>query len=102
MKLRVGRPLVFLLLLAVARIDAQGVGRLDTLVTAAEDSTQHYALYLPSTYGASRRWPVLFVLDPRGRAREALERFRLGAERTGMIVVSSYDSRSDVSDPQVN
>jgi predicted esterase len=82
--------------------DAPRAGRLDTLVTATEDTTQHYALYLPSTYDAKRRWPVLFVLDPRGRAREALELFRDGAERTGTVVMSSCDSRSDVSDTQVN
>lgn len=101
------RLLAALLLLAVARLGAQDApapraGRLDTLVTAADDTTQHYAAYVPSSYDASKRWPVLFVLDPRGRAREALELFRPGAERTGMIVVSSYDSRSDVSDAQVN
>ena len=101
------RVFALLLVFAISRLDAQGArvpgtGRLDTLVTAAEDTTQHYALYLPSTYDAKRRWPILFVLDPRGRAREALELFRDGAERTGIIVMSSYDSRSDVSDAQVN
>jgi len=100
------RALVALIVLAAAGdLGAQGVGstgRLDTLVTATEDTTQHYAVYLPSTYDGKRRWPVLFVLDPRGRAREALELFRDGAERTGTIVMSSYDSRSDVSDAQVN
>jgi dienelactone hydrolase len=101
------RVFALLLVFAISRLDAQGArvrgtGRLDTLVTAAEDTTQHYALYLPSTYDAKRRWPILFVLDPRGRAREALELFREGAERTGTIVMSSYDSRSDVSDAQVN
>lgn len=92
---------------AVTRVDAQNAagaraGRLDTLVIASDDSTQHYAVYLPSTYDAKGRWPVLFVLDPRGRAVPALELFRAGAERVGMIVMSSYDSRSDVSDAQVN
>jgi predicted esterase len=99
------RALVLVLLAAATRVGAQEAprtGRLDTLVTATEDTTQHYALYLPSTYDAKRRWPVLFVLDPRGRAREALELFREGAERTGTVVMSSYESRSDVSDIQVN
>jgi len=93
------------LLVVVAHLGAQDVrraGRLDTLVTASDDTTQHYAVYLPSTYDAKRRWPILFVLDARGRAREALALFRDGAERTGTIVMSSYDSRSDVSDTQIN
>jgi predicted esterase len=101
------RALAAFIFSAVANLGAQdapapGKGRLDTLVTATDDTTQHYAVYLPSTYDAKRRWPILFVLDPRGRAREALELFRDGAERTGIIVMSSYDSRSDVSDVQVN
>ena len=101
------RVFALLLVFAIPRLDAQGTrvpatGRLDTLVTASDDTTQHYAIYVPSGYGAKRRWPVLFVLDPRGRAREALELFREGAERNGFAVMSSYESRSDVSDPQVN
>jgi predicted esterase len=99
------RALLSLIVLLAANLGAQDApraGRLDTLVSATEDTTQHYALYLPSAYDASRRWPVLFVLDPRGRAREALELFRDGAEHTGTVVMSSYDSRSDVSDTQVN
>jgi predicted esterase len=99
------RALLALLLLVVSELRAQAApraSRLDTLVTATEDTAQHYALYLPPTYDPKQRWPVLFVLDPRGRAREALELFRDGAERTGTVVMSSYDSRSDVGDTEVN
>src|SRR4029077_12222251 len=46
---------------------------------------ERYALYLPSHYDASRRWPALLVLDPRGRAVLAMERFRAAAERDGYI-----------------
>jgi membrane protein DedA with SNARE-associated domain/predicted esterase len=81
---------------------ASRAARLDTLVVASDDSGQRYAAYLPSTFDPARRWPVLFVLDPRGRARLALELFRPAAERLGVIVLSSYDSRSDTSDADVN
>lgn len=62
---------------------------------AEGDSTQSYALYLPPGYAPSRRWPVLFVLDPRGRAMLALELFRPAAERLGFVIMSSYNSLSD-------
>ena len=88
--------------LAAQDAPAARVGRLDTLVAATEDTSQRFAVYVPSTYDPARRWPVLFVLDPRGRARQALELFRPGAERVGMIVMSSYDSRSDVTGPDPN
>ncbi len=64
---------------------------------AARSSPQHrYALYLPKAWIPERRWPALVVLDPRGRAVTAAEIFRSGAERYGWILLSSYDSRSDL------
>lgn len=69
---------------------------------ARTDSSQTYALFLPSRYAPDRRWPLLLVLDPRGRALLPLERFRASAERFGWIVMSSYNTRSDTSeDPNV-
>ncbi|HMA22731.1 MAG TPA: hypothetical protein VKP00_02025, partial [Gemmatimonadaceae bacterium] len=71
------------------------IGHVDERVIAADDSTQTYALYLPPDYNTTRRWPVLFVLDPRGRAMLALDLFRPAAERLGFVVMSSYNSLSD-------
>jgi spermidine synthase len=65
-----------------------------SLVSRA-DAGEHYAVYLPSTYSSTRRWPLLVLMDPRGRALIPLERFRPIAERLGYIVASSYDTRSD-------
>ncbi|OGT59208.1 MAG: hypothetical protein A3E01_20525 [Gammaproteobacteria bacterium RIFCSPHIGHO2_12_FULL_63_22] len=56
---------------------------------------QQYALYLPPGYSRSRPWPVLIMLDPRGRAEATLARVQEGARRNGWIVMSSYQSRSD-------
>jgi predicted esterase len=66
-------------------------------VAAPGDSSHSSAVLLPADYSASRRWPVLFVLDPRGRALPSLERFADAADRLGYVVISSYDSRSDSS-----
>jgi hypothetical protein len=70
-------------------------GRLDAKVFADGDSTQAYALFLPPGYTTTRRWPIVFVLDPRGRALLALELFRPAAERLGFVIMSSYNSLSD-------
>jgi tetratricopeptide (TPR) repeat protein len=64
-------------------------------IAAAPDPSQTYALYLPKAYDPATRWPVLYVMDPRGRALEGLEKFREGAERHGWIVVSSWNTESD-------
>jgi predicted esterase len=70
-------------------------GTLTERVTSVGDSSQTYALYLPPGYPANKRWPILFVLDPRGRALLALKLFQEGAARHGWIVMSSYNSLSD-------
>jgi len=73
-------------------------GTLVEKVTCAEDASHSYALYVPASYDPSKRWPVLYVLDPRGRAKLAAEVFRAGAERFGYLLVSSYESASDTPD----
>ncbi len=65
-----------------------------------EDPEQTYALYLPSTHDPARPAPIVYLLDPRGRALVPLERFRPGAEALGFVLASSYRSRSDeATDP---
>ncbi|NUO38099.1 MAG: hypothetical protein HOQ19_03010, partial [Gemmatimonadaceae bacterium] len=98
------RTLSGLLLLApalsAAPQDLPLPGRLIERDAVAGDSTQHVAAYVPSGYASAHPAPVLFVLDPRGRAPLALRLFAGGAERHGWIVVSSYNSASDTqTDP---
>jgi predicted esterase len=70
-------------------------GRIVAREAVAGDSAQHVAAYFPSRFDRARAVPVLFVLDPRGRAELALRLFAGGAERHGWLVVSSYNSASD-------
>jgi predicted esterase len=78
-------------------------GRLVERDSVAGDSAQHVAAYFPSGYAAAHPAPVLFVLDPRGRALVGLRLFAGAAERHGWIVVSSYNSASDTeTDPNVD
>ena len=71
-------------------------GRLVEGIACASDPTQSYSLFLPDGYDVARRWPVLVVLDPRGRSVPAAELFLEPARELGWIVVSSNDTRSDV------
>jgi predicted esterase len=78
------------------RIDGDvPVGRVVQRLVSRADTTQRYALYLPSSFARERQWPVLFLLDPRGRALVPMERFQPAAERLGYIVISSYNTLSD-------
>ena len=78
------------------RIDATlPAGRIIQRLTSRTDTTQRYALYLPSTFTRDRQWPILFLLDPRGRALIPMQRFQPVAERLGYIAISSYNTLSD-------
>lgn len=70
-------------------------GRLEERVRSATDTSQTFALYLPPGYTTERRWPVLFVLDPRGRALLGLKLFQDHAARLGWVILSSYNTLSD-------
>ncbi len=73
-------------------------GRVTEKVVCREQPEQAYALYLPRAYTSDRRWPILYLLDARGRALLPIERFRDAAETYGWILASSYNSRSDTKD----
>jgi predicted esterase len=64
-------------------------------VRCGADPRFSYALYLPPAYSPEKKWPILYVLDPRGRGRLAAELFREVAARRGFIVASSNDTESD-------
>lgn len=97
-------PLVMSLLLAFMGGSAQetpqaGVafptGRLLERVPSASTPGHQYALYLPPGFDAARPTPILFLMDPRGRARVPARLFQPAAERFGYILISSYHSASD-------
>ena len=78
------------------RIDATlPPGRVIRRMTSIADTSQRYALYLPPSFSRQRQWPVLLLLDPRGRALIPMQRFRAAADRLGYIVISSYNTLSD-------
>ena len=56
---------------------------------------ESYALLIPSSYDAAKKWPILYVLDARGRAMVPMNAFRSAAEQLGFLVASSYTSASD-------
>ena len=70
------------------------LGQVVDKVVCARDPSQSYALYLPSNYDKSRKWPVLYAFDPGARGRIPVERFKDAAEQFGWIVVGSNNSRN--------
>jgi len=63
-------------------------------VTCIADPGESYALYLPSGYSPSRKWPIIYLFDPGARGRVAVEVVREAAEKYGYIVAASNNSRN--------
>jgi predicted esterase len=70
-------------------------------VECLNDSSQSYALYLPSNYTHDRKWPILYAFDPSGRGKTPVERFKDAAEKFGWIVAGSNNSRNGPWPPSV-
>lgn len=77
------------------RADTLPTGRIVERVASSADPDQAYALFLPSAFDRNREWPVLFLLDARGRALLPLRLYRAAAERYGYVVLSAYGTYSD-------
>jgi predicted esterase len=91
----VKRLLLLLLLAAPRAAEEYERGKIVERLACAGDPTQTYAYYLPIAYTPDRRWPIVYVFDPRQRGAFAAELFHDAAEEYGWIVVSSNDTRSD-------
>lgn len=84
-------------LLAAVTLAAQTplkTGQVIERVDVREHPGQTYALYVPTSYTADRPWPVLYCLDPGARGRNPVERFAAAAEKAGVIVAGSNNSRN--------
>jgi predicted esterase len=79
---------------AHAQTDSIPRGQVVERIEAVNDSSQSYALYLPSNYTADRKWPILYAFDPGARGRVPVERFKEAAEKYGWIVLGSNNSRN--------
>jgi hypothetical protein len=63
------------------------------VVTQAKPD-QSYALYLPTSYSAKKRFPIIYAFDPGARGLKPVELMKDAAERYGYIVVGSNNSRN--------
>jgi poly(3-hydroxybutyrate) depolymerase len=68
-------------------------------VTSAVDPTKSYALYLPTAYTATRKFPILYCFDPLARGSVPVSRFKEAAEKYNYIVVGSNNSRNGTNVP---
>jgi hypothetical protein len=91
------RSLGLILVLVAARTGlAQDFvpGQISDNVQCRKDAKQHYALYVPSYFTPTRRWPVIVGFDAGARGRMFVERYQGAAEKYGYILAGSNNSRN--------
>jgi len=74
-------------------------GQVTDKVLCAGSSGQSYALYLPSNYTPSKRWPILYAFDPAARGRIPVTLYKYAAEKYGYIVAGSNNSQNFTNEP---
>jgi hypothetical protein len=69
-------------------------GQVIDSVPCADDPSETYALYLPSTYTPSKRWPIIYAFDPAARGKVPVKHYKDAAEKYGYIVAGSNNSQN--------
>lgn len=50
---------------------------------------ENFALYLPTNFEITKKWPIVFVYDMQGRGKQVISMFRQAAEEQGYILAAS-------------
>jgi dienelactone hydrolase len=69
-------------------------GQVIDSVQCLADSTQSYALYLPSNYTPAKTWPILYAFDPSANGKAPVKLYKDIAEKYGYIIAASNNSRN--------
>ena len=56
-----------------------------------------FAAYIPTTYNESEAWPIIFVMDMKGKGKDALYKFRSAAEKQKYLLVASNNLSDTLS-----
>ncbi len=63
-------------------------------VPCATDTSESYALYLPSDYKPTEKFPVIFFFDAHKRGALVVKKYKNVAEKLGFILVASNNSEN--------
>ncbi len=58
---------------------------------------ESYALFLPSNFDTSKKWPVVFIFDMDGRGKQVTGMFSRAGEQQGYILAASNNLRDSLS-----
>lgn len=92
--------LLFLLFTVYCGVAQQITLKKGTIIDAfsVKDSiSENFALYLPTNFDISKKWPIVFVFDMQGRGSQVLSIFRQAAEEKGYVLASSNSINDSIS-----
>lgn len=72
-------------------------GQLIDKVICKHDTSQSYALYLPSGYSPDKTYPVVFAFDPQGTGKLPVSNYKELAEKYKFILAGSNNSKNGTS-----
>ncbi len=87
----IGCLFIFFFHAAVAQDPA---GKMLQTIKCSADTTEKYALYLPTHYVSEKNYPLIIYLDPGARGHFPVSKYQALAEKHGIIMVGSYGSRN--------
>jgi predicted esterase len=76
-------------------------GQIDPHRICAAKPDQTYALYVPSNYTPTKKWPIVYAFDPSARGDRPVEALKSGAEKYGYIVAASNNSHNGQWAPEI-
>jgi dienelactone hydrolase len=76
-------------------------GQIDAHRICATKPDQTYALYIPSNYTPTKKWPIIYAFDPSARGDRPVDTLKAGAEKYGYIVAASNNSRNGPWPPEI-
>lgn len=73
------------------------LGQVIDKITCKADTSQSYALYLPSDYRFDKLYPVLYAFDPHGTGKIPVSNYKELAEKYHYIIAGSNNSKNGTS-----
>lgn len=95
------KTLLFLLLSFSIGLTAQQItlkkGAIIDNIPIKDSIAESFALYLPTNFDITKKWPIVFVYDMQGRGKQVISMFRQAAEDQGYILAASNNLRDSLS-----
>lgn len=69
-------------------------GKVIPKVLISDAINESYSLYLPTTFNKDSLSPILFIFDPSGSGKTAINVFKETSEKFGLILIASNDAKN--------